>query len=65
MATTIDKREVLTTDPIESAKEAGLRYVSDERPGIKRKPAGKGFSYIDPDGKLVYNSSANSPTTSN
>jgi DNA topoisomerase-1 len=41
------------TDPAESAKAAGLRYVSDTVPGIARKRTGKGFSYIDPDGKRI------------
>ncbi|HET9223521.1 MAG TPA: hypothetical protein VFO07_13500, partial [Roseiflexaceae bacterium] len=40
-------------EPIESAREAHLRYVSDSRPGIRRKRAGKGFSYISPDGAPV------------
>ncbi len=31
----------------------GLRYVSDEAPGIRRKRAGRGFTYTDPDGKRV------------
>jgi DNA topoisomerase-1 len=39
------------TDPTESAKAAGLRYVSDTQPGIYRKRQGKGFRYVDPDGK--------------
>ena len=43
----------LITDPVESAKVAGLRYVSDVSPGIRRKRAGKRFSYIDVDGKLI------------
>jgi DNA topoisomerase-1 len=34
-------------DSLESAKEAGLRYVSDNEPGIRRKRRGKGFSYHD------------------
>lgn len=34
-------------DSIESAKEAGLKYVSDAEPGIRRKKRGKGFSYHD------------------
>jgi hypothetical protein len=38
------------TDPTESAKAAGLRYVSDTQPGIYRKRQGKGFRYVDPDG---------------
>ena len=40
----------IITDPVESAKAAGLRYVSDETPGIRRRRAGKGFTYIAPDG---------------
>ncbi|HEV2107750.1 MAG TPA: DNA topoisomerase IB [Thermomicrobiales bacterium] len=44
---------VLITDPAASAKAAGLRYVHDDRPGITRKRAGKGFSYITPDGKRI------------
>ena len=40
-------------EPIESARVAGLRYVSDARPGIRRKRAGKGFSYVGPDGAPI------------
>lgn len=40
-------------DPFESAKEAGLRYVSDTQPGIRRIRRGKGFSYKDAEGKPV------------
>jgi DNA topoisomerase-1 len=40
-------------DPVGSAKAAGLRYVSDTTPGIRRKRAGKGWSYIGPDGKPI------------
>lgn len=40
-------------DPVASAREAGLRYVTDTKPGIARKRAGKGFRYVDPDGKPV------------
>jgi DNA topoisomerase I len=32
-------------DPREAALDAGLRYVSDEAPGISRRRVGKGFSY--------------------
>src|SRR5919106_2065434 len=42
-----------TPDPIESAQSAGLRYVSDTMPGIARKRAGKGFTYVGPDGKRI------------
>jgi DNA topoisomerase-1 len=37
----------------EAAGRAGLRYVSDEEPGITRRGRGKGFSYYAPGGKLV------------
>jgi DNA topoisomerase-1 len=40
-------------DPVESAEEAGLRYVTDASPGIRRRRAGRGFSYIGPDGELI------------
>jgi DNA topoisomerase-1 len=51
--TTTEELPVLITDPVESAKAAGLRYVSDRRPGIRRKRAGKHFSYIGLDGKPI------------
>jgi DNA topoisomerase-1 len=44
---------VATPDPVESARSAGLRYVSDGRPGIRRIRAGKGFRYVKADGKPV------------
>lgn len=31
----------------------GLRYVTDDMPGITRRRRGRGFSYHQPDGKLV------------
>ncbi len=40
-------------DPSESAQTAGLRYVSDTMPGIRRRRAGKGFGYVGTDGKAV------------
>src|SRR5690349_7242574 len=40
-------------DPRDAAETAGLRYVSDEEPGIRRKKSGKGFTYTKPDGKKV------------
>ena len=36
-----------------SAKEAGLRYVTDTKPGITRKKRGKNFVYLQADGKLL------------
>ncbi|HEV8237982.1 MAG TPA: DNA topoisomerase IB [Thermoanaerobaculia bacterium] len=38
-------------DPAATAADAGLRYVSDDKPGITRRRRGKGFSYRDADGK--------------
>jgi DNA topoisomerase I len=43
----------VVSDPIESAEAAGLRYVSDTQPGIRRKKSGKGFTYTGPDGKTI------------
>lgn len=40
-------------DPLESARAAGLRYVSDDEPGIRRKKSGQGFSHLGLDGKLI------------
>jgi hypothetical protein len=37
----------------EAAEAAGLVYVSDEQPGIRRRRSGKGFSYIGPGGRAV------------
>jgi DNA topoisomerase-1 len=42
-------------DPLQSAKEAGLRYISDQASGYKRKRAGKGFRYADTEGKIINN----------
>jgi DNA topoisomerase I len=38
---------------IESAREAGLRYVASFRGGIRRVPAGKGFKYLTPEGRAL------------
>lgn len=40
-------------DAAECAARAGLSYVSDQEPGINRKPWGRGFTYIDSDGEHV------------
>lgn len=39
--------------PHVSAKAAGLRYISDDQPGIRRRKRGKGFTYVDPNGKTI------------
>ncbi len=43
----------IVTDPAESAKAAGLRYVSDAKPGLKRLKRGKSFRYTTADGGAV------------
>lgn len=40
-------------DPQEAAESAGLRYVSDARPGIRRKGPKKGFTYAHADGSKL------------
>ncbi len=40
-------------DPRDAAESAGLLYVSDEEPGIRRKKAGKGFTYVTSAGSKV------------
>jgi len=40
-------------DPVASARAAGLRYVSDTRPGIGRKRSRNGFRYIGVDGAPI------------
>lgn len=40
-------------DPEQSARNAGLRYLGDDRPGISRRRSGRGFSYRDPKGNAV------------
>jgi DNA topoisomerase I len=41
------------SSPVESARSAGLRYVTDDRPGIRRKMSSLGFHYYRPDGRLI------------
>ncbi len=43
----------ILSDPVASAKAAGLRYVSDEGPGIRRMLRGKHFFFLGVDGKLI------------
>jgi DNA topoisomerase-1 len=44
---TIDRRSTL------DARDVGLRYARDDRPGITRRRAGRGFSYRDRDGQVI------------
>jgi DNA topoisomerase-1 len=43
----------IVTDPVESAKAAGLRYVTEHAAGIRRRRAGKRFSYLDAHGHIL------------
>jgi DNA topoisomerase-1 len=38
---------------VEAAAAAGLDYVTDALPGIRRKRSGRGYSYYDADGSLI------------
>ena len=44
---------VVGRDPAEAAERADLAYVNDAEPGIRRRRAGKGFVYLDDNGKRL------------
>ena len=48
-----EQNETASTDPAQAAKEAGLRYADDRRPGITRRRAGKAFRYLDTEGRPI------------
>lgn len=48
----IDELDIVT-DPAEAAKDAGLRYVSDDQPGYTRRKKGDDFEYFDTAGKAI------------
>jgi DNA topoisomerase-1 len=37
----------------DATRDAGLRYVSDAIPGIRRRASGRGFTYVAPDGTTI------------
>src|SRR5437868_3152820 len=43
----------LVADAMEAAEDAGLRYVSDDKPGYSRKAKGNGVEYFDTEGKAI------------
>ena len=51
----IRKRKILElpADPLDSARRAQLRYLSDDQPGIHRRKRGAGFGYVNPAGKMI------------
>ena len=38
---------------VQAAVSAGLRYVTDAGPGIRRRRSGRGFAYVNEDGRLI------------
>jgi DNA topoisomerase I len=46
---------VTASEPLESARKAGLRYMTDDRPGIRRMKVRGGFRYVGLDGKVLTN----------
>jgi len=46
-------RRTIVLDPVQAAEDAGLRWVNDDTPGLRRLRAGKGFRYVDAAGKRV------------
>ena len=46
-------RQRASREHVASAKAAGLQYVMDTVPGIRRRRVGRGFSYVDPDGRTI------------
>ncbi|HEV3243291.1 MAG TPA: DNA topoisomerase IB [Chthoniobacterales bacterium] len=43
----------IVAEAMDAAEEAGLRYVSDDRPGYTRKAKGEDFEWLDADGKPI------------
>jgi DNA topoisomerase-1 len=48
-----DVQPQILADSKDAADAAGLRYVSADTPGLTRRRAGKGFSFVGPDGQRV------------
>jgi DNA topoisomerase-1 len=46
-------RTVVPLDAAQSARLAGLRYVTERLPGVRRRRAGRGFVYVDTKGRRV------------
>src|SRR5262249_29681522 len=53
MARVADGRMGVSLGAVEAAASAQLRYVSDDRPGIRRLRRGNGFRYVDTEGRAV------------
>jgi DNA topoisomerase-1 len=46
-----------TAQPVAAALSAGLRYVTDAHPGIRRLKQGRGFRYVGANGRVVHQQS--------
>src|SRR5262245_3471800 len=56
MVASVQEPAAASTPPVESieaARAANLRYVTDQRPGIRRLGSGTGFRYLGPDGRPI------------
>ena len=51
--TAVAKPDTLAPSLDAALRKAGLHHVDDRQPGISRRRAGKGFTYVMPDGKRV------------
>lgn len=49
----LETAETANPSAVEAAQEAGLRYVSDDRPGIRREKRGEDFVFLDAKGKRI------------
>src|SRR5262245_10569430 len=49
------RRSTFSKHSVMSAVNAGLRYVSDHDPGLRRIKRGKGFRYVGIDGRVIRN----------
>jgi DNA topoisomerase I len=45
--------QIAPGDPKEAAITAGLRYISDQSPGLRRRRKGRNFIYYDKEGKII------------
>ena len=48
-----EPQPAVADDPEASAEEAGLRYVTDDEPGLSRRRAGRGWVYETADGRRI------------
>ncbi len=53
-----DSDTPVIAEPQQAAASAGLRYVADSRPGIRRRKSGAGFFYVHSDGSRLSDANA-------